>query len=64
MLQMLDDLFLFWGWKWAKKARAGQLTYKTCVPYKYALPDESDRVHRRDGEKMYRRFETGTCGSV
>ncbi len=42
MLQMLEHLFLFWGWKWAKKARAGQLTYKMCLPYKYVLPDETD----------------------
>jgi hypothetical protein len=37
---MLDDLLFFWGWKWSKKTREGQFTYKACAPYKYSIGEE------------------------
>jgi hypothetical protein len=42
MCQMLDDIFFFWGWKWAKKTRESQFMYKACPPYKYTNGEEGD----------------------
>ncbi len=42
MCQMLDDIFFFWGWKWAKKTRESQFMYKSCAPYKYKSGEEGD----------------------